>query len=166
MGVTRKKPKKTKKPKKGIFSTKTDKPKGNTPGGDQYGKKPKASKKGPVAKRKKPNRQGLFSTVGEKLKGKKTGGGQYGKKPKVRKTGKLKGDMHSFDVMSEPSAAKKGKVENMPRLMKKGYAKKHGLTKSAQMHYMENELYNEKHGHPIAAKHDAHVLRKHWTKNM
>ena len=155
MGVTRKKPKKTKKPKRGIFSTKTDKPKGDTPGGDQYGKKPKVSKKGPVAKRPKKKKK-----LGDVPK--RPGGGQYKKAP-GKKTGKLKGDMHSFDVMSEPSAAEK---RNMPRLMKKGYAKKHGLTKSAQMHYMENELYNEKHGHPIAAKHDAHVLRKHWRKNM
>ncbi len=62
-------------------------------------------------------------------------------------------------------------VDNRAATMKKGkaYAKKTGSYKSAEMHYMENELHNKKTGHDVAARYDkkklGSILSKHMSRN-
>ncbi len=62
-------------------------------------------------------------------------------------------------------------VDNRAATMKKGkaYAKKTGSYKSAEMHYMENELHNKKTGHDVAARYDkkklGSILSKHMHRN-
>ena len=62
-------------------------------------------------------------------------------------------------------------VDNRAATMKKGkaYAKKTGSYKSAEMHYMENELNNKKTGHDVAASYDkkklGSILSKHMSRN-
>jgi len=98
-------------------------------------------------------------------------------KEKVKKNNEPKPNKNTGLFKKESSAQEKANlmtqdpVDNRAATMKKGkaYAKKTGSYKSAEMHYMENELHNKKTGHDVAARYDkkklGSILSKHMSRN-
>ena len=121
--------------------------------------------KGNFGKKKVNKRTGLIKKEASAIEKKDP---NFKKKKVNKRTGLIKKESSSQE---EANLMGENPVDNRAATMKKGkaYAKKTGSYKSAEMHYMENELHNKKTGHDVAASYDkkklGSILSKHMSRN-